>query len=97
MDITKLYGLVNSTVDVVEEIIMKQINLRLSSFWVAMFFITFHPIFWTMMGRLEYNTQFLTRICHGNKYLACYILAALIFALGFYRDMKYFFVKLFFY
>ncbi|RCK64735.1 Phosphatidyl-N-methylethanolamine N-methyltransferase [Candida viswanathii] len=50
--------------------------------------ISFNPIFWNIVARLEYNTHFLTKLA-GSAKTGCYILAATIFSLGIYRDHVY--------
>ena len=47
------------------------------------------PLIWNILARLEYYTKFLTKLCGGNRYLACYLLAAWIIGFSFYRDAKY--------
>ncbi|RCK57416.1 Phosphatidyl-N-methylethanolamine N-methyltransferase [Candida viswanathii] len=50
--------------------------------------ISFNPIFWNIVARLEYNTHFLTKLA-GSAKTGCYVLAATIFSLGIYRDHVY--------
>lgn len=50
--------------------------------------ILFNPIFWNIVARLEHKTHFLTKIA-GGAYRGCYVLAAIIFSLGIYRDHIY--------
>ncbi|EER30712.1 methylene-fatty-acyl-phospholipid synthase [Candida tropicalis MYA-3404] len=50
--------------------------------------ISFNPIFWNIVARFEYNTHFLTKIT-GSAKNGCYLLAAIIFSLGIYRDHVY--------
>ena len=50
--------------------------------------ISFNPIFWNIVARFEYNTHFLTKIT-GLAKNGCYLLAAIIFSLGIYRDHVY--------
>lgn len=50
--------------------------------------IPFNPIFWNIVARFEYNTHFLTKIT-GLAKNGCYLLAAIIFSLGIYRDHVY--------
>ncbi|CAK9439246.1 uncharacterized protein LODBEIA_P34620 [Lodderomyces beijingensis] len=50
--------------------------------------ISFNPIFWNIVARLEYKTHFLTKITRSAK-LGCYLLALTIFSLGIYRDHVY--------
>lgn len=51
--------------------------------------ISFNPIFWNIVARLEYKTHFLTKICFNSAKLGCYVLAITIFSLGIYRDHVY--------
>ncbi|EEQ40072.1 putative phosphatidyl-N-methylethanolamine N-methyltransferase [Clavispora lusitaniae] len=50
--------------------------------------ISFNPIFWNIVARLEHRTHFLTKLA-GGAYNGCYLLAATIFSLGIYRDHVY--------
>lgn len=54
----------------------------------ALVLILFNPIFWNIVARLEHKTHFLTKLA-GGAYRGCYILAAIIFSLGIYRDHVY--------
>lgn len=55
----------------------------------AVFLITFNPVYWNIVARLEYKTHFLTKIFGGLAKLGCYVLAFTIFTLGLYRDHVY--------
>ncbi|AMD21566.1 HFL290Wp [Eremothecium sinecaudum] len=59
-------------------------------FALAAFFIAFNPIYWNIVGRLEYKTHFITKIL-GSKKRGCYLFAFSIFTLGLVRD--YYFHK----
>ncbi|ODV67511.1 hypothetical protein HYPBUDRAFT_106898 [Hyphopichia burtonii NRRL Y-1933] len=50
--------------------------------------ISFNPIFWNIVARLEFKNHFLTKLT-GSPYRGCYLLAATIFSLGIYRDSIY--------
>lgn len=50
--------------------------------------ITFNPVFWNIVARLEYRSHFLTKIA-GGAYRGCYLLAFTIFSLGLFRDHVY--------
>ncbi|CAN3356358.1 phosphatidyl-N-methylethanolamine N-methyltransferase [Diutina catenulata] len=50
--------------------------------------ITFNPVYWNIVARMEYNTHILTKIFQRAKY-GCYFLAFTIFTLGIYRDHVY--------
>ncbi|KAI3406144.1 OPI3 [Candida oxycetoniae] len=50
--------------------------------------ISFNPIFWNVVARLEYRTHFITKIV-GSARRGCYLLALVIFSLGVYRDHVY--------
>lgn len=52
-------------------------------------FIAFNPVFWNIAAQLELRTKLFTKLGLGNRYYGCYILAAIIFSLGIYRDWIY--------
>ena len=45
----------------------------------------FNPLYWNLVGRLEYKRRLLTKV-FGSKELACYVFALSIFLLGLLRD-----------
>lgn len=53
----------------------------------AIFFAFYNPFVWNSVGRIEYRTRWITKICGGNKYLGCYLFAAYIFTIGIARDI----------
>lgn len=55
----------------------------------AWLFIFMEPLCWNIIARLEYHTHFLTKACGGNKYVACYLLAACIFVASNLRFNQY--------
>ncbi|PRT55429.1 Phosphatidyl-N-methylethanolamine N-methyltransferase [Wickerhamiella sorbophila] len=52
-------------------------------------FIAFNPVFWNIAAQLELRVKLFTKLGLGNRYYGCYILAAIIFSLGIYRDWIY--------
>ena len=56
------------------------------TFWFAFFSYAFAPTFWNIIARIEFHTHLFTKIFCGYKYIACYILAAIIFTLSLERD-----------
>lgn len=59
------------------------------SFWIAAGFILFNPTFWNVVGRLEFNTRIFRKVFGGNKHIAVYAFAVIIFSLGIARDVVY--------
>ena len=53
----------------------------------SIFFAFYNPIAWNVIGRIEYRTRSITKICGGNGHLACYLFAAYIFTIGIARDI----------
>jgi len=47
------------------------------------------PLIWNLLARTEYKTRFLTKLCGGNKYLACYVLTVWIFSFSCFRDYHF--------
>lgn len=62
------------------------INLDDHNLHVALASITFNPVFWNIVARLEYRTHILTRIFCGSARLGCYFLAIVILSLAVIRD-----------
>jgi len=62
------------------------INLDDPVLHLALASITFNPVFWNIVARLEYKTHFLTRIFCGSAKVGCYFLAIVIFSLAVVRD-----------
>lgn len=89
MSSAQVYDFIKSSLfaTVKEPIQGESINFTDTYFLAAIFFAFFNPIAWNLGGRIEYHTHFLTRICGGKKYLACYIFAAYIFTIGIIRDV----------
>lgn len=48
--------------------------------------IIFNPIYWNVIGRLEYHTRLFTKLSGGNAKLPCQIFAFTVFTLGLFRD-----------
>lgn len=57
-----------------------------NSFIHSILVTAFIPIWWNVVARTEYHTHWITRLCGGNKYVGCYLLALVIFLLGGYRE-----------
>ena len=62
------------------------VNLDDPALHIPLASITFNPVFWNIVARLEYKTHWLTRICCGSARLGCYFLAIVIFSLAVIRD-----------
>jgi phosphatidylethanolamine N-methyltransferase len=62
------------------------INLDDPILHLALALITFNPVFWNIVARLEYKTHFLTRTFCGSARVGCYFLAVVIFSLAVIRD-----------
>jgi phosphatidylethanolamine N-methyltransferase len=62
------------------------INLDDPILHLALATITFNPVFWNIVARLEYKTHTLTRIFCGSAKIGCYFLAIVIFGLAIVRD-----------
>lgn len=58
------------------------------SFLWALFAITFNPLWWNIVARLEYKTHFITKIVR-SPYVGCYLLMVAIFALNIWRDLQF--------
>ena len=69
------------------------VDFTKQTFWLSFLSIAFAPLFWNIVGRIEYKTHFLTKIFFGNKYAACYFLAAIIFFLQIERDWRFLFLS----
>ncbi|EGC39396.1 hypothetical protein DICPUDRAFT_75067 [Dictyostelium purpureum] len=67
------------------EYLAAHIDFTETYFLAAVACIIFNPLWWNITARLEYRTQFMTKMC-GGPYKGCYLLAFLIFALGILRD-----------
>ncbi|KAJ1508324.1 Phosphatidyl-N-methylethanolamine N-methyltransferase [Coelomomyces lativittatus] len=65
-----------------------EVQWDVPSLWILLASISFNPLFWNIVARRENKTQFLSKFI-GNKYTACYVLAATIFLLGIFRDYLY--------
>lgn len=53
--------------------------------WLAAAHITFNPMFWNIIARLEYKTKVLSQL-FGSAKAACYVLAATTFLIGLSRN-----------
>ncbi|KAM6964042.1 phosphatidylethanolamine N-methyltransferase [Tautogolabrus adspersus] len=67
------------------EALIRRINLRDSSFRIAVIAILFNPLFWNVVARWEHRTRRLSRL-FGSAYLACYSLGFVIILLNVYRS-----------
>ena len=47
------------------------------------------PLVWNILARLQYRHQLLSRLCCGNPYVGCYLLAAWIFSSSRARDLLF--------
>lgn len=56
------------------------------SFATSLAFQLGNPLFWNVLGRLEYRTRALSWLAGGNRRVACYAFALVVFSLGLYRD-----------
>lgn len=57
-------------------------------FLFSMITITFNPLFWNAIGMLEHHTRIPSKFLGGgNRQVACYVFAAIVFALGIIRDI----------
>eukprot|EP01137_Pigoraptor_chileana_P002423 Opistho-2@41252 len=65
------------------------INFSDQQLWIAVGCVIFNPLMWNIVARREHHTRFLTHLCFGSKYAACYLLAACIFSLGLFRDNQF--------
>lgn len=54
--------------------------------WLAIFHITFNPMFWNISARLEYKQKLLSKI-FGSTKTACYALAVTTFTIGITRNI----------
>ena len=54
-----------------------------------MFHIFLNPFLWNVIGQFEYRTKKITKLFKGNKKLAVYIIAIIIFSLGLSRNYLY--------
>ncbi|OAV93232.1 hypothetical protein PTTG_07720 [Puccinia triticina 1-1 BBBD Race 1] len=61
------------------------IDLGQPSLFIAAGAILFNPLFWNYIARREHATRFLSSAC-GSPHRACYLLGAVIFAIGLIRD-----------
>eukprot|EP01112_Ceratiomyxa_fruticulosa_P008911 TRINITY_DN2316_c0_g1_i4.p1 TRINITY_DN2316_c0_g1~~TRINITY_DN2316_c0_g1_i4.p1 ORF type:complete len:206 (+),score=26.92 TRINITY_DN2316_c0_g1_i4:308-925(+) len=68
------------------EKILSLVDFTQTSFLISVASIIFNPTWWNITARYEYKNHFLTKLFNGNKYVACYVLAACIFSLGLLRD-----------
>eukprot|EP01027_Heterolobosea_sp_BB2_P005414 GEZU01008288.1.p1 GENE.GEZU01008288.1~~GEZU01008288.1.p1 ORF type:complete len:190 (+),score=44.20 GEZU01008288.1:23-571(+) len=48
------------------------------------------PTIWNIVARYEFYTRRITKLCGGNKYVGCYLLAAWIIGFSMYRDRTLF-------
>ncbi|KAL7810183.1 phospholipid methyltransferase domain-containing protein [Trichoderma gracile] len=67
----------------------KYVDFDKQSLLISAGSIVFNPLFWNIVARQEYHNKILTRLFGGNRYAACYALAATIFSLGLLRDWLY--------
>merc|ERR1712130_708796 len=67
----------------------QMIDFHKTSFWIAFVSFGFAPTFWNIVGRLEYRTHLFSKLFCGQRYLACYILALIIFCLQLERDFAF--------
>lgn len=54
--------------------------------WLAIFHITFNPMFWNISARLEHKQKLLTKL-FGSTKTACYVLAFTVFTIGITRNI----------
>ncbi|KAF7760123.1 hypothetical protein Agabi119p4_10799 [Agaricus bisporus var. burnettii] len=66
-------------------------NLDLSkkSLLISLASIVFNPTAWNIIARNEHHNKTITRLCGNNPRYGCYLLAALIFGFGLFRDSLY--------
>ncbi|KAK1251954.1 hypothetical protein MKX07_007433 [Trichoderma sp. CBMAI-0711] len=69
--------------------LLKYVDFDRQSLLISAGSIVFNPLFWNIVARQEYHNKILTRLFGGNRYVACYALAATIFSLGLLRDWLY--------
>nr|XP_006812121.1 PREDICTED: phosphatidylethanolamine N-methyltransferase-like [Saccoglossus kowalevskii] len=64
------------------------INWQDSNLYIAGACILFNPIFWNIVARYEFRSQFLSRSC-GSPFKGCILLGITIILLGIFRDFRY--------
>ena len=67
------------------------IDFKDPTLYLAMLHIMFNPFFWNIIGRIEYNTRFFTKLFGGNR-RGCYVAFVFIFSFGISRNLLYKFV-----
>ena len=67
------------------------IDFKDPTLYLAMLHIMFNPFFWNVIGRIEYNTRFFTKLFGGNR-RGCYVAFVFIFSFGISRNLLYKFV-----
>lgn len=70
-------------------LIKENVNYQDPLFQLAIFTIVLSPTFWNVGGRLEYNYRIMRKIFCGNKYLACYVFAFMVFSISGIRNLSY--------
>ncbi|KAH8170379.1 phospholipid methyltransferase domain-containing protein [Sarocladium implicatum] len=66
--------------------LVEYVDWEKTSLFISAAAITFNPLFWNIVARLEYHYKILTNLFGGRPVTACYALAATIFSLGILRD-----------
>eukprot|EP00298_Acanthocystis_sp_HF-20_P011015 c19182_g1_i2.p1 GENE.c19182_g1_i2~~c19182_g1_i2.p1 ORF type:complete len:210 (+),score=44.48 c19182_g1_i2:50-679(+) len=71
------------------ESLYTSVNFYEKSFVYAAFSIFLAPAIWNVVARLEFHYKLFTRLT-GDKYIACYALAAWVFFTSLYRDYLFY-------
>lgn len=65
------------------------VDLSLPSFWVSVGTILLMPTLWNVIGRSEYNFQWITNLCGGSIKAGVRLVGTIIFTLSMYRNLLY--------
>lgn len=82
--ITKVAEFITSQ-SIITDYKIKNVNFTDVLLWEAIIIFLIHPLFWNLIGRVEYYTKIFSKICIKPIY-GVYLLALWIFFAGLYRD-----------
>lgn len=68
--------------------IIHLIDFTSPTLYLAILHIMFNPFFWSVIGRFEYYTKWISTVFGGKK-RGCYVVAAIIFSIGISRNLLF--------
>lgn len=72
------------------ELLAGSVDFSDRNLWICVATVVWCPLWWNVVGRIEFRTRFLTNLCGGSARAGIFAMAASILGFGFYRDWRLF-------